>query len=138
MKSTLKHLLVALSLLLLLIACSKMDHTYSEFLQGGEKVYSVKPKRIQFFPGDNRIKVNIALVSAPNLEKLRIFWNARNDSIEWKIEPDINRDSIFVEGIIDPINEGRHTFEFVTFDRGGNHSIKMDTVGVVYGDDYAN
>lgn len=136
MKFTYKYLAIAIFLLLLLINCTKMDDTYSKFIQDGEKVYSVRPTRVKFYPGDKRIKLEIAMLSAPNLKKVRIYWNSRNDSIEWQIEPDLNNDTTFVMGIIDPIDEGRHTFEFITFDNLENNSVKKDTVGVVYGDIY--
>jgi len=134
MKYTHKYL--ALSLLLLLINCTKMDYTYSKFIQDGETVYSIKPSRVKLYPGENRIKLEVSIVTSPTLNKLKIYWNSRNDSTEWQIKPDINNDSTFVIGIIDSLAEGRHTFEFKTIDNLGNFSVIMDTVGQVYGDLY--
>lgn len=119
-----------------MINCTRMDHTYADFLEGGEKVYSAKPRKIGLFAGNERIKMRIALVSAPNVEKVAVYWNNRNDSVAWEVEGVATGDTTFVEGIINDIAEGRHSFEFVTFDQKGNASIKVDTVGVVYGEEY--
>ncbi len=136
MRFILKYVPVVLVFGFLISGCTKMDDTYSDFLKDGEKVYSAKPKKIEFFSGENRIKVQLALVSAPNVNKVTIYWNNRNKSVEWNVEPGSIGDTTFVDGIIDDIEEGRHSFEFVTTDKEGNRSIKVDTVGVVYGDDY--
>ncbi len=134
MKYIYKYLV--LSLLLLLVNCTKMDYTYSKFIQDGEIVYSIKPSRVGLYPGDNRIKLEVAIISSPTLDKLKIYWNSRNDSTEWQIKPDLKNDTTFVIGIIDPLDEGRHTLEFKTLDKLGNFSVIMDTVGQVYGDLY--
>ncbi|MBY5957353.1 hypothetical protein KUV50_04340 [Membranicola marinus] len=136
MNSLIKYLFSALLAGLFFTACTKMDHTYAKFIEDGEKVYSAKPKTIDFFPGNNRLKIRIGLVAAPNVNKINIYWNNRNNSVEWELEPDFSGDTTFFDGIIDDIEEGRHTFEFVTSDKAGNHSIKVDTVGMVYGEDY--
>lgn len=131
-----KYIWGVLILVELISGCTKMDHTYADFLKGGEIIYSAKPKKIGLFSGNKRIKIRVALVSAPNVEKVAVYWNNRNSSVEWEVEADAMGDTTFVEGIINDITEGRHSFEFVTFDQQGNSSIKVDTVGVVYGEEY--
>src|SRR5699024_116280 len=38
--------------------------------------------------------------------------------------------------IIDSLGEGRHTFSIFTIDRGGNFSMELDTIAMIYGPQY--
>jgi hypothetical protein len=69
-----------------------------------------------------------------NVSKFKVYWNDRADSVEVPVTDAFNTDTLSV--IIDNIDEGSYTFEFFTFDREGNTSIVVDTVGNVYGDVY--
>jgi len=116
-----------------LSACSKMDDTYKDFLEGGEKRYSKKPDSIGINPGFNRAEIWLT-VSAPNVSKAMVYWNDRLDSVEIPIVRKDRTDT--VKRIINNLQEGAYTFEFVTYDNEGNRSLAVDTVGNVYGEAY--
>lgn len=119
-----------------MVACSKMDGTYKDFLKGGEIRYSAKPDSIQVFPGHNRIKLSWLLVSAPNVVSCRVYWNDMTDSVEVPVNKVEGNDTSMVSVIIDDLDEGLYTFNVYTYDDKGNPSIKSDTSGRVYGETY--
>ncbi|TCS85269.1 uncharacterized protein DUF4998 [Anseongella ginsenosidimutans] len=116
-----------------LAACSKMDSTYEEFLSGGELRYSKKPDSISIHPGKNRAEVWM-LISSPTISKCKVFWNDKLDSIEIPVVKKSKVDT--VRAIIENLEEGSYTFEFITIDKEGNRSLPIDTTGEVYGDIY--
>lgn len=125
--------IMAVFLGILVAACSKMDGTYKEFLAGGEMRYSQKPDTLGINPGHHRVRAWIA-AKRSNLSKFQVFWNNRADSVEVPIAGTTGNDTLSV--IIDNLAEGSYTFEFFTFDKEGNKSIVIDTIGNVYGDEY--
>jgi hypothetical protein len=110
-----------------------MDATYKDFIKDGEIRYSQKPDTLGIKPGYNRVKAWLVAKRA-NVSKFKVYWNDRADSVEVPVTDAFNTDTLSV--IIDNIDEGSYTFEFFTFDREGNTSIVVDTVGNVYGDVY--
>lgn len=118
---------------LCLVSCSKMDSTYDEFLAGGEYRYSKKPDSVSIHPGRNRAEVWM-LISSPTTTTCKVFWNDRLDSIEIPVEKKFKVDT--VTAIIEDMDEGSYTFEFITIDNEGNASLAIDTTGEVYGNLY--
>src|SRR5690606_17850682 len=130
----LKRLWIMVALLSVIVtACSKMDGTYKEFLADGEIRYSQRPDTLGINPGHNRVRAWIAAKRA-NLSKFQVFWNNRADSVEVPVAGTTGNDTLSV--IIDNLMEGSYPFEFFTFDKAGNKSIVVDTVGNAYGDTY--
>src|SRR5690606_7878093 len=118
---------------ILVVACSKMDATYKDFIKDGEIRYSQKPDTLGISPGHNRVKAWL-VAKRTDVSKFKIYWNDRGNSVEVPVTDAFETDTLSV--IIDNIEEGSYTFEFLTFDREGNTSIVVDTVGYVYGDEY--
>jgi hypothetical protein len=112
-----------------------MDGTYKEFIKGGEIRYSQKPDTIGVYPGRNRVKAWLA-VSSANVSKFKVYWNNRADSVEVPVVKTSKVDTVGV--MIENLAEGSYTFEFLTYDREGNSSIAVDTVGEAFGDLYMN
>src|SRR3546814_10470158 len=79
------HLICIMLAAVCLVACSKMDSTYDEFLIGGEHRYSKKPDSVSIHPGKNRVEIWM-LISSPTVNKCKVFWNDRLDSIEIRSE----------------------------------------------------
>ncbi|SEM03576.1 protein of unknown function [bacterium A37T11] len=115
------------------VSCHKMDDTYREFLKDGEFRYGKIPDSAWISPGDKRAKVSLIL-SGTNYAKYAVYWNDGADSLIVPISLKKQLDT--VSSIIDPIAEGTYTFEYYTYDLGGHRSVKSDTIGTVYGDEY--
>lgn len=126
-------LCVGVLLAFLAVSCSKMDTGYKEFLENGETRYSKRPDSVSIFPGHGRAEAWIVL-SDPNIVVCRVFWNDGLDSLS--IPVDIARQADTIIAVIDGLEEGFYNFEFYTYDLQGNRSIRLDTIGQVYGDAY--
>lgn len=115
-------------------ACSKMDHTYSHFLENGEIIYTGRVDSIALFPGRNRIKISWLLISDPKVSMCRVYWNDGLDSVNVPIQRTTGTDTISV--IVDSLQEGSYNFFIYTYDQSGHSSVESDTVGQVYGSNY--
>ncbi len=135
MKRTLnfKWITMMLTLVALWASCHKIDDTYRDFLKDGEIRYGKRPDSAWVSPGDGRAKVSLIL-SGTNYSKYAIYWNDGADSLIGQISFKNQLDT--VSALIDPLAEGAYTFEFYTYDLEGHKSIKSDTIGTVYGDEY--
>ena len=129
-----QSIIAAVALSCLVTACSKMDASYKDFLQGGEIIYREKPDSIQVFPGHNRIKLSWLLTANPNISLCRVYWNDKADSVTVPVSHGAGKDTVSV--IIDSLAEGAYTFAIYTYDKAGNSSVAADTTGQVYGDTY--
>ncbi len=118
---------------IVLASCSKMDGTYKDFIKDGEIRYSQRPDTLGVRPGHHRVEAWIA-AKRSNLSKFKVFWNDRLDSVVVPVTGTTGDDTLRV--VIDGLAEGSYIFEFFTYDREGNTSLPVDTVGNVYGDDY--
>jgi len=128
--------MVVVAAICILSACTKMDSTYKGFLKDGEIRYSKRPDSIQVFPGYERIKLSWLLIADSNATKCRVYWNNGADSVEVPVTRSAAIDTISV--VISNLAEGNYTFSIYTYDSGGNPSIRKDTTGHVYGDEYVN
>ncbi|SMD13464.1 DUF4998 domain-containing protein [Pedobacter nyackensis] len=116
-------------------SCSKMDDNYAVFIKDGEKKYTGKAEGLQAMSGKNRVKLSWVLVSDPKIEKAKIYWNNRADSLILPIQRTDNNQ--VVEVVISGLLENAYTFEVFTYDKEGNSSIKSEIIGTVYGENYA-
>lgn len=132
----LKFSLLAVSLVCMIAACTKMDYTYKKFLKDGDIIYPGKADSVQIFPGHNRVKLSWLLTSDPSIVRCRVYWNNGADSVEVPVNRGHGVDTISV--IIDSLKEGYYNFQIYTYDKDGNTSVATDTIGQVYGDVYAS
>ncbi|MBD1420712.1 DUF4998 domain-containing protein [Sphingobacterium chuzhouense] len=123
-----------LFLSILIQACSKMDDTYKQFLEGGMKVYIGMVDSVFVYPGNHRIQLGWLPPSDPKATFTRVYWNNRTDSIDVPITRTENRDTIKV--MLDDFAEETYVFEVFTFDNEGHQSLKKEVVSRVYGDRY--
>lgn len=126
----------AISGLAILSSCEKMDSSYAEFLEGGEKVYSGRPDSLVALSGNGRVKLYWDLIADPKIVKCKVFWNNKNDSLEVPVEGLVGRKRF--EVIIPNLAEGTYTFEAYSYDDKGNRSIKIETIGNVYGETFSS
>jgi hypothetical protein len=118
-----------------IIACSKMEDTYADFIKDGEIVYTGRVDSLKIFPGRNRIKLSWQLISDQKITRCKVFWNDGADMMEIPVQRTSGVDTINI--LLTGMPERTYTFDVYTYDNDGHSSIKEDTIGVVYGDVYA-
>lgn len=128
-------LLVSVFAILSFGACTKMDDTYSEFLEGGMKVYIGKIDTVFVYPGNERLQLGWLPPSDPKSTKARVFWNNGRDSVDIPITRTEDR-SDTIKVMFNNMTEGTYVFEVYTLDEGGRRSLKTEAVARVYGDNY--
>lgn len=118
-----------------IVACNKQDSHYRDFIKDGEIVYVGKIDSIKFLPGYNRVKLAWLPPSDPSIQRVKIYWNSRNDSSILNLEEGfLAQDTIST--FIENLEEGAYTFEVFTFDKDKNSSVASEVSGAVYGDKY--
>jgi hypothetical protein len=129
---------IAVLVLTMLFACSKMDDTYDDFIRDGEIVYTAKVDSAKAYPGNNRMGLSMLLISDPRITKVKVFWEAagRADSAEKTVQRTVNVDTVWFS--FPNLAEGTYTFDIYTYDNGGHRSVKTDVIGTVYGEKYIN
>ena len=119
----------------ILFSCEQMDDNYSEFLEGGEIIYTSKVDSLQAFGGHNRALIKYQIISDPKIVNSRIYWNDGTDSLDIPVQRSTGIDKI--SGVITDLAEGIYTFNVYTYDKDKNRSIKSEIICSVYGEVYA-
>lgn len=133
MKNIINYSLWALCVLILFASCRKQDHFYKDFIADGEIVYVGKADSVKFHPGYNKALLTWE-IKDPNIIKMKVYWNTRQDSLIYDVNRTNQADSIGV--IIDGLDERFYSFEIYSEDIDKNLSIKALAEGQVYGKDY--
>jgi len=115
----------------ILISCSDMNDSHDMYLSEGEDIYIGKFDSLKAFPGDERILFRM-WDKDPRAKTALVYWYPFNDSIWVTLNP--NTDS--TEILIEDLNEGSYTFNFVTYDKWDNHSVILEKMIKIYGDKY--
>ena len=118
------------------MSCSDMDETYRHFWERGEKQYPAPADSLQVYSGKNRVGLSWIIYGDPNVDKVKIFWENRSDSLEIPIQSTGGTDSMFV--VIDELAEGTYSFDILTYNKKGNISVSRSVIGTVFGDVYEN
>jgi hypothetical protein len=138
MKRIIKKYFLYSFVLLLAIAgigsCTTMDEGYKDFIKNGEISYTGKIDSLHVFSGHNRVQVNGLFMADPKITECRIFWNNREDSLVIPVTRTQGVDALKV--IIPNLTENIYNFEVRTYDKLGNKSIAVTSIGKVYGDRY--
>ena len=117
-----------------LVACTPMDHYYSQFIPEADIIYPGKVDSVQVLPGYKRAIIDCQLSSDPKVVKLKVYWQNRQDSIERAITHSEVGKRIKIP--INPMAEGSYNFEVITFDAQNNSSVRSEAFGKIYGDTY--
>lgn len=119
-----------------LVACSKMNATYDEFVKDGEVVYIAKVDSVTAYPGNNRMGLSMLLTSDPRISKVKVYWSAggQTDSTEKEVQRTDNVDTVRFS--FNKLAEGTYTFNIYSYDKAGHRSVKNDVIGTVYGERY--
>jgi hypothetical protein len=119
-----------------LVACSKMDDTYDDFIKDGEIVYIARVDSARSYPGNNRMDLSMLLIADPRISKVKVYWDAggQSDSTEKAVQRTADVDTVRFS--FNKLAEGTYTFYIYTYDNAGHRSIKTDVIGTVYGEKY--
>lgn len=115
-------------------ACRKQDDVYREFLKGGEITYAHKADSARVHPGNNRVQISWLRGPDADVSRAKVYWNSRMDSVEIPIPEGNPLDTVRV--LLTDMREGIYSFEVITFDINGNHSVTVDLLGEVCGEIY--
>lgn len=136
MKNTIRkyfsHTFVLLLSLLIMGSCTKMDDNYKDLIKSGEISYSGLIENLTVFSGHNRVQVQGDLVADPKITEVRIFWNNNQDSISVPILTIPYHLDVKLENL----DENIYNFEVRTYDKFGNKSIPVTSIGKVFGNNY--
>lgn len=128
------HPLFLLVLLLILVSsCSKMNDMHQMYLDEGEILYAAKLDSVASNPGKDRIEFEMFALSQ-RIDKVRIYWNDNNDSLDFAI----NNEPGIYKHIVPNIPEGEYIFTFVSFDIYNNRSLGYELTAESFGDLFAS
>ncbi len=115
-----------------LLACKKMDHTYKQFVVSGGITYAGKATSAQTYSGRNRIRIAWLRGADPNVVKAKVYWNNFQDSVVLAIPA--TGDTIGT--IIPNLEEKQYNFVVKTYDAKGNSSVAVELLGESFGAKY--
>lgn len=119
----------------ILWSCGKMDATYHEFIENGERIYVGKADSAIVFNGKGRVLLQWLAVADRKIAQAKVFWNNRTFSKEVVVHKTPGIDTIRV--MIDDLPEGEYSFEIVHYDADSNFSMASNVSGRSYGTAYA-
>lgn len=129
----LKALAFLLGATLLFNSCRKSDE-YKKYLAGGPAVYTGKADTLRAYSGRYRIMLSWLLTSDQTIRQATVYWNDRHDSLLVPIKRSGGVDTIRV--IIPNLLEQSYSFEVVTSDGQGHHSVPNSVTGQALGTNY--
>lgn len=122
-------------IVLLVIACRKMDTEFRDFFNGKETVYPGKPLRIDNRPGNNRVQLFWNPSPDPSITQYVVYWNNKRDSVVVTATSHNPADS--VRALVTGLSEYTYSFTIVALDAAGNRSVPVDINNVqVFGSQY--
>ncbi|MFA9187366.1 DUF4998 domain-containing protein [Flavobacterium magnesitis] len=121
--------------ILLLDSCTSADE-YLQFTKEGAISYVGKVDSLKILPGRNRVKVEGLIISDPKVSEMRVYWNAKKDSVVVPINRTSGVDA--VSTFLESLPENIYNFEVKTFDAKGNSSISQNVNAQTYGERYQN
>jgi len=119
-------------LTLAMVSCSKWDD-FKKYTADGETIYSGKVDSLKILPGRLRVQLKGLLSADAKIEKIKITWNDKKDSLVFGISKAGKPETI---DKIFSVDEGVKNFNVQTFDASGNASLIVTATGIVYGPKY--
>ncbi len=115
-------------------SCKDMMDFHKEFVKDGEIVYLSKMDSVISYAGKNRVQLSGYLSNAYNVNKVKVYWNNRADSMSFDYTNVTLMDSLNL--IIPNLAEKSYIFDIYTLNTAGNRSVKVSIAGTAYGDFY--
>lgn len=123
--------MIVLSMVVLMTACDGMNDLHVGYLEEGERIYAAKVDSVS--PGAGKLRVNMEVfIKSQRINKLRIYWNSYQDSLDYMINENKGVFNIMVENL----PEREYLFQIVSFDKYGNHSLPVEVTSRTYGESY--
>ncbi len=124
-------------LLLLFINCSDMNDKHDIYLSEGEDIYIGKIDSLVVLPGDERVLLRL-WDKDPRAKTASIYWYPLDDSVTVTLNPRPDSTEVLIGGATSNkiVQEGSYTFNFITHDNLGNHSVPLEKMIKVYGARY--
>ncbi|MDR1981171.1 MAG: DUF4998 domain-containing protein [Tannerellaceae bacterium] len=113
------------------MSCDSMNDLHLKYLETGEKIYAAKVDSVSPGPGNKRIEMEV-YIYAQRIDRLRFYWNAGADSLDFAIN---NQTGVF-RFMIENLSEREYLFEIVSFDKFGNRSLPYEVSSLAYGENY--
>jgi hypothetical protein len=112
-------------------SCDSMHDLHIGYLESGERIYAAKVDSVSPGPGNKRIEMEV-FITTQRIDFIRFFWNARSDSLDYRID---NRIGLF-KVMLENLEEREYLFEIVSFDKFGNRSLPVEVSTLAYGENY--
>ena len=106
-------------------SCDDMDALHIGFLEEGETIYAAKVDSASVGPGNGRVKMEL-FINAQRIEKLRIYWNAYTDSIDFNVGGQVGEFSLMIENL----PEREYLFQIVSLKQQVELAVKI--IGIPY------
>src|SRR5690606_17927646 len=119
-------------LLLILGACTKMDHYYEGFIERAANKYVGKADSVNVYSGKNRLKITYLISPDPSARNVHIYWNDGLDSL---VVPRVQGKDYY-EVFVNGLQEGVHILTLLSADGAGRTSVPVELRGRAYGDRY--
>lgn len=129
----LKVFVASIILIEILVSCSKID-AFKKYANGGEITYTGKIDSVRVEFGYHRVKFSAILNSDPRVVYYRVYWGNKSDSVTFNVSS--TSGDRYITQMIEGLEEGSYSFEFITFDKNGNSSVPTYKNGTVYGDNF--
>ncbi|MGV3762135.1 DUF4998 domain-containing protein [Parapedobacter sp.] len=135
-KNLKKHLLLGIVFILVTAACGKMDNTYKEYIEDGERIYAGRVLDVYTLSGNEMVTAVWKIPTDPDINEFRIFWDERRDSLSvpFNRQSMASADSLVVE--IKPLVANTYYFEIYSYDTEGKRSVRTEFTGTAYPADY--
>lgn len=119
---------------LVVIACTPLDETYSDFTSGSETIYVGGPDTVLVSSGIEKVRFSVIINADPKITsgELKTFDNSITHQFD-VIRQHTGRDTINVD--LD-LSEGNYRFLITLLDDNGNKSIEKEVPVTVLGDNY--
>lgn len=128
-----RGLVVWAVLLWALSSCKKIDHTYQEYVGGGEIVYASKADSVMTYPGNNRLLLTWWKGTDPKVSLARIYSNGKLVIEQAIVSGAVGQRQ---EILLEDMPEGTYSLDVITVDKDGNTSVKVTVPGTTYGERY--
>ncbi|MDR2681256.1 MAG: DUF4998 domain-containing protein [Tannerella sp.] len=122
---------VTLCLIAGFFSCDDMYDLHIGYLESGEYIYAAKIDSLSPGPGNKRIEMEV-FINAQRIDFIRFFWNARYDSLDFRINNQVGIFKVMIENL----EEREYLFEIVSFDKFGNRSLPFELSSLAYGESY--
>lgn len=119
----------------LVVSCDDMNDIHQKYYDKGEDIYTGVVDSLTFSAGYERVRFDWEVNADPRITKTVLFWNQRADSVVINVDRTQGGQIPFTHYLSIP--EGNYTFELITRDNEGHHSMPTEAIVLVYGANYA-